>query len=316
MKAWQFTKTHKPLELIDYPEPKAGKGEVVVDIKASGLCHTDVTILDDPGWMQLIKAPVILGHECAGVIDSVGEEVTDFKVGDRVGICPIDPDTGTSIGGMVDGAYANKMVVPATEAIHLPDNVTFLQGAAATDAGMTSHHALFVVGSAKKGTKVGIVGMGGIGEFGARLAVAKGCEVYVADPKPEAQVIAKEIGVKQVFSDASEMVKVSPEVILDAAGFDTTTSHSLQAIAPFGKVVVVGMGILHSTISTWDLIMKQASIVGSMGGNAEDIKDCYKLISEGKVDPTITTITFDKIDQGLEKLRKGEVKGRLIATQD
>ena len=72
MKAWQFTKTHKPLELVDYPEPKAGNGEVVVDIKASGLCHTDVTILDDPGWMQLIKAPVILGHECAGVIDSVG----------------------------------------------------------------------------------------------------------------------------------------------------------------------------------------------------------------------------------------------------
>lgn len=316
MKAWQFTKTHEPLKLVDYPDPKADKGQVVVDIKASGLCHTDVTILDDPGWMKLVQAPVILGHECAGVIDSVGEGVTDFKVGDRVGVCPIDPDTGTSIGGMIDGAYANKMVIPATEAIHLPDNVSFLQGAAATDAGMTSHHALFVVGGAKKGTKVGIVGMGGIGELGARLALAKGCEVYVADPKPEAQQIAQKMGVKQVFSDAADMAQVAPEVILDAAGFDTTTNHSLQAIAPFGKIVVVGMGILHSTISTWDLIMKQAMVVGSMGGNADDIKDCYKLMSEGKVNPTISTTTFDQIDQGLQQLRKGNVKGRLIATQD
>lgn len=316
MKAWQFTKTHEPLKLVDYPEPKAGKGQVVVNIKASGLCHTDVTILDDPGWMKLVKAPVILGHECAGVIDSVGDGVTDFKVGDRVGVCPIDPDTGTSIGGMIDGAYANKMVIPATEAIHLPDSVSFLQGAAATDAGMTSHHALFVVGGAKKGTKVGIVGLGGIGEFGARLAIAKGCEVYVADPKPEAQKIAKAMGVKQVFADAAEMAGVAPEVILDAAGFDTTTNHALQAIAPFGKVVVVGMGILHSTISTWDLIMKQASVVGSMGGNADDIKACYQLMAEGKVNPTISTTTFDQIDQGLQQLRNGEVKGRLIATQE
>lgn len=80
--------------------------------------------------------------------------------------------------------------------------------------------------------------------------------------------------------------------------------------------MVVGMGILHSTISTWDLIMKQASVVGSMGGNADDIKDCYKLMAEGKVNPTISTTTFDQIDQGLEKLRKGEVKGHLIATQE
>lgn len=211
-------------------------GEVVVDIKASGLCHTDVTILDDPGWMNLVKAPVILGHECAGVIDSVGPDVTDFKVGDRVGVCPIDPDTGTSIGGMVDGAYANKMVIPATEAIYLPDNVSFLQGAAATDAGMTSHHALFVVGGAKEGTKVGIVGMGGIGEFGARLAVAKGCEVYVADPKPEAQKIAKELGVNGVFADAADMKDVAPEVILDAAGLTPQLIIHYKLLHRLGKL--------------------------------------------------------------------------------
>lgn len=313
MKAWKFSKTHEPLHFVDVPDPVAGPDQAVVDIKAAGLCHTDVTILDDPGWMNLVKENCILGHESAGIVSSVGDNVKDFKPGDRVGVCPIDPVTGASIGGMIDGAYAEKMAVPATELIHLPDNVSFEYGAAATDAGMTSHHALFVVGGAKKGTKVGIVGMGGIGEFGARLAVAKGCEVYVADPKESAREIAKEIGVKGVFKDAEDMAEVQPEVILDAAGFDTTTSHSLKAIAPNGKIIVVGMGILHSTISTWDLIMKKASIIGSMGGDAEDIKDCYKLMSEGKIKPTLSYTTFEQIDKGLDQLRKGNVTGRLIA---
>ena len=317
MKAWQFTKTHAPLKLVDYPEPVAKAGEVVLDIKATGLCHTDVTILDDPGWMKLVQAPVILGHECAGVVDSVGDGVTDFAVGDRVGVCPvIDADKGISIGGGIDGAYANKMVVPASALIPLPDNVSFIEGAAATDAGMTSHNALFNVGGAKPGMKVGIVGMGGIGEFGAKLAVAKGCTVYVADSKPTARQIAKEIGAVAVFADAADMKDVAPQVILDAAGFDTTTNHALQAVALHGKVVVVGMGILHSTISTWDLIMKQAQILGSMGGTKADIADCYHLMAAGKVKPTLSTIDFDQIDQGLDQLRDGKVKGRLIATQD
>ena len=178
---------------------------------------------------------------------------------------------------------------------------------------MTSHNAIFNVGGATKGTKVGIVGLGGIGEFGARLAIAKGCQVYVADPKPSAQKIAKDIGVDGVFDDVREMDDVQPEVILDAAGFDTTTNHALKAIAPQGKIVVVGMGILHSTISTWDLIMKKASLIGSNGGTAADIKECYDLMATGKVNPTMAFTTFDKIDKGLDQFRAGKVNGRLIA---
>ncbi len=316
MKAWQFHKTHEPLDLVDLPDPVAGPNQVVIKIKAAGLCHTDVTILDDPGWMKLVKPDCILGHESAGVVEAVGAAVTKFKPGDRVGVCPLDPDSGVSIGGGIDGAYAEKMVVPASQLIPLPDGVSFEYGAAATDAGMTSHHALFKVGGATAGTKVGIVGLGGIGEFGARLAVAKGCELYVADPKESARTIAQEIGAKQVFKDASEMAAVQPEVILDAAGFDTTTNHALAAVAPHGKVVVVGMGILHSTISTWDLIMKQASVVGSMGGDAGDIAECYRLMAADQLHPTLSFTSFDQIAAGLDQLRAGKVTGRLIARFD
>ncbi len=316
MQGWQFTKTHEPLRLVEVADPVAQEGQVVIDIKASGLCHTDVTIIDDPGWMNLIQPPVILGHECAGVIESVGAGVSKFKPGDRVGVCPIDPDTQVSIGGVVDGAYANKLVVPQTELIPLPDNVSFIDGAAATDAGMTSHRAIFGVGGAKPGMKVGIVGIGGIGDFGAQLAIATGCEVYAADPKPAAKKMAEAMGCKAIFDDVAEMKEVAPDLIVDFAGFDSTTSHALSVVAPGGKVVVVGMGILHSTISTWDLIMKRAQVVGSMGGDNSDIAFCYDALSQGKVKPTLATIAFNQIDAGLETLRRGEVNGRLIATQD
>jgi len=316
MQGWQFTKTHEPLQLVEVADPVAAAGQVVIDIKASGLCHTDVTIIDDPGWMDLIQPPVILGHECAGVIASVGTGVTKFKPGDRVGVCPIDPDTQVSIGGVVDGAYANKLVVPQTELIPLPDNVSFIDGAAATDAGMTSHRAIFGVGGAKVGMKVGIVGIGGIGDFGAQLAIAAGCDVYAADPKPAAKKMAEAMGCKGIFDDVSEMKDIAPDLIVDFAGFDSTTSHALSVVAPGGKVVVVGMGILHSTISTWDLIMKRAQVVGSMGGDSSDIAFCYDALSKGQVKPTLSTIDFSKIDEGLETLRQGGVTGRLIATQD
>ncbi len=293
----------------------AGQGQVVIDIKAMGLCHTDVTIVDDPGWMKLVKTPCILGHECAGIVESVGEGVKNFAPGDRVGVCPVDAVTGASLGGVLDGSYAQKLLVPASMLVPLPDQVDFINGAAATDAGMTSYHALFVAGGAASGTKVGIVGMGDIGEFGARAAVAKGCQVYVADPKPEARKIAESFGVTQTFADAADMASVAPEVIMDSAGFDVTTSHSLTAVAPGGKIVVVGMGILQTTISTWDLIMKQVSIIGSMGGTKEDIAACYQLMADGKVKPTLSAIAFEDINDGLQLLREGRVTGRLVATR-
>ncbi|GBG95457.1 alcohol dehydrogenase [Ligilactobacillus salitolerans] len=315
MQGWVFEKTHQPLELREVPEPELTADSVIVDLKASGLCHTDVTILDDPGWMKMTKPPVILGHEGAGVIAQVGADVTGWQVGDRVGICPLDPKTLVAIGGARDGAYAEKVLVPATQLIKLPDNVSFVEGAAATDAGMTSHHALFTLGGAKKGMKVGIIGVGGLGDFAVQMALAAGCEVLVADPKPEAQEIAKKLGVKKVFQDASEFKPEGPELIVDYAGFGSTTAHAVEAVKTDGTIVVVGMGILHSDISTWDLTTRRLKIFGNNGGGIEDIAEVYKFFEAGALKPTLHTIPFAKIGAGLDQLRAGKVSGRLIATQ-
>jgi D-arabinose 1-dehydrogenase-like Zn-dependent alcohol dehydrogenase len=162
----------------------------------------------------------------------------------------------------------------------LPDNVSFLEGAAATDAGMTSYHALYKAGGAKPGMKVGIIGIGGLGQFAAGMALIDGCEVYAADISPEARKLAEEMGIKEVYENAIDLAPAKCDVIVDYAGFGQTTTEALEAVNDFGKVVVVGMGILEAKINTRSLILKQAQVVGSCGGTAEDIKDVYDLSSD------------------------------------
>jgi propanol-preferring alcohol dehydrogenase len=262
-----------------------------------------------------------MGHENAGIIIEVGEGVEGFKIGDRVGVAPISEklsaETGRSwaIGYQCDGGYADKCMVPVDCLVPLPDNVSFLEGAAATDAGMTSYHALYKAGGAKPGMKVGIIGVGGLGQFAAGMALIDNCDVYACDISPEARQLAEEMGIKHVYSSALELAPAQCDVIVDFAGFGQTTADAIEAVAPGGKVVVVGMGKLESTINTRSLILKQVQVVGSCGGTSQDIKDVYGYFATGKLKPKLHAISFDEIPEGLERLHRGEVKGRLVAVR-
>ncbi|WP_299300761.1 alcohol dehydrogenase catalytic domain-containing protein [uncultured Brachybacterium sp.] len=208
MKAWQFTGTGKPLELNEVEEPTADPGEVVVDVKAAGVCHSDVAALDDEGWMALFQQglPRTMGHESAGVISQVGEGMEHWKVGDRVGLAPMMAD-GTALGyGPWDGGFGPKLRATDDNLVALPDAVSFELGAMATDAGLTAYHAIMALGGAKPGMKVGEIGLTGVAE----------------------SIIE--------FSD------LGLELVVDYAGFGTTTAQGLEALAKFGTFVQVGMG--------------------------------------------------------------------------
>ncbi|WP_156289851.1 zinc-binding dehydrogenase [Oceanobacillus salinisoli] len=313
MKGWEFTTTNEPLKLVEKPDPKATEGRVLIEVKAAGLCHSDVGALRDEKWLNIIEhTPIIMGHEVAGVIKEVGPGVTDYKVGDRVGVCPVSK-IGLGPGYGYDGGYADLVSAPAVDLVPMPEGITFAQAAAGTDAGMTSYHAMFQTGGAKPGMKVGVIGIGGLGQIAARAAVVKGIEVYAVDVSPKARELAKELGVKEVFEDVKELADIAPDLIVDYAGFGTTTAGAIDVIAPGGTVVLVGMGKLESTINTDPLILKAATLKGSVGGDVNDIAEVYKLMASGDIDPTISEITFDEIWEGLLKLERHEVAGRLVA---
>ncbi|MBY8857127.1 zinc-binding dehydrogenase [Nocardia sp. CA2R105] len=311
MRAWQFTGTGEPLDLAEVPEPVAEPGEVVLEVKAAGLCHSDVGLLEDPGWLSLLaKRPITIGHEVAGVVSEVGAGVTGWQVGDRAAICPL---TLTMPGYYRDGGFAAKATARHADLVRIPDGVSFAQAAVGTDAGMTSYRAVVTAGNITAGTRVGIIGLGGLGQIGARVAVLRGAEVFVAEVNPKLRALAEEIGAKRFVADVRDLADEKLDVIIDFAGFGTTTAAAVDIIHRDGTVVLVGMGRLEATIDTKSLITNQCRLVGSNGGDIADIESVYALIAQGGLDPIITAIEFDEIPDGLGRLHAGAVVGRLVA---
>ncbi len=314
MKAWQFTGTGKPLELNEVAEPHAGPGQVVVEVRAAGVCHSDVSTLDDPGWMALFpQLPRTMGHENAGVITEVGDGMEQWKVGDRVGLAPVMSD-GDALGyGKWDGGFAPKLLATADNLVRLPDEVSFELGAMATDAGLTAYHAMMAVGGAKAGMRVGVIGLGGLGYIGARVAALSGAEVYAAEISPETQKLADEIGLAEVADSIDAFKDKNLELIVDYAGFGTTTATAIETLGEFGTLVQVGMGRLESTINTYPLIINQLTIKGSKSGTRDDLEALYGLMRSGELNPPINLITHADIPDAIDKLRAGGVVGRFIA---
>ena len=285
MRAWQFTTTNEPLVLADIPEPSPGPGEVVLHIKAAGLCHSDVGAMTDPSWLAIIPhRPIVIGHEIAGVVASIGEGVSGIRVGARVGVCPTASAIAPGYGR--DGGFTFKHRAPAGDLVPMPDGLTFELAALGTDAGMTSYHAVVVQGALEAGDKVGIIGLGGLGQVGARVAVVNGAgEVHVAEINRAVWPLAKEIGADSVVENAAEWSGGDFDLIVDFAGFGTTTAAALKAIRLNGRVVVVGMGAPQITLDTMDVILKQAQVYGSNGGTKQDVAAVYDLLASGAIRP-------------------------------
>lgn len=314
MKGWQFTGTGEPLKLVEQETPKAKEGYVVIKVANCGLCHSDVGALDDPGWVGNIikKVPVIMGHEASGVITEVGPGVEGWKVGDRVAVCPMYTADDAGPGYGRDGGYANYTTAPQEMLVKVPDNVDLAQAAASTDAGMTSYHAVVQVGGVKKGTKVGIIGIGGLGTVGARVAIGLGAEVYAASRSENARRKIEADGAYKTAVSIAEFKDDNLDVIIDFAGFGKTLSDAVATVGFKGKVVVVGMGALEFPLNTSTLITRQLKVVGSNGGTQEDIANVLDLISKGDLTIDIQLIDFDEVPEKIDVLRERSVEKRFV----
>ena len=316
MKGWEFTGTHQPLKIVEKPDPKAKPGYVVLKTLAGGLCHSDVSALDHESWMPNFNVPVIMGHEVCGRIVEIGEGVEGYAVGDIVSVCPLYAKDGTTPGYTRDGGYGTMTTAPVEQLVKVPEGLAPAKAAAATDAGATSYHAVCTVGGVKPGMKVGIIGVGGLGQFAVRIAVVKGCEVYVATRKKEAQELALSLGAKEVKASITEFADKGLDVIIDFAGGGKTTGDAINTVAQYGKVVIVGMASDTAEINTMSMILKELKFEGSQGSTTADLKDCLDLLASGELDPVINVCSFEEIGEGIERLRRGEIKGRLVCVYE
>ncbi|MBU6240554.1 MAG: zinc-binding dehydrogenase [Acidobacteria bacterium] len=312
MKGWCFTATNEPLQLLDIDEPVPGPGEVLLDVKAAGLCHSDVGVMTDPIWMDRIGfTPLILGHEIAGVVSALGPGVDGVKIGDRVGVCP-SVGVGTP-GFQRHGGFTSKFAAKVVELVPVPDHLSLDLAALGTDAGMTAYHAMVSRGRVEAGMKVGVIGFGGLGQIGARVAVVRGAEVHVAEPNEAAWPAARAAGVADIVPDASAWAGKGFDLIVDYAGFDTTTRAAVKAVRRHGRVVLVGMARLEFTLDTMPVILSEIEFLGSAGGTPQDIAEVYELLVAGHITPTVTVIDFLDIANGLDDLRHHRITGRLVS---
>ncbi|QFS90435.1 Alcohol dehydrogenase [Mycobacterium sp. THAF192] len=209
MKAWLFTEVNEPLRLVDLPDPEPGPGQVVIDVKGAGLCHSDVGIIEGPGLPWIAKLPIVLGHEVAGVITAIGEGVAGHVIGDRITIGYLKPPPwGPGLGR--DGGYAEKTVVYADEIIPIPANVSCVQAAVASDSSATAYHAVRGVGEVTGDSVVGIIGLGGLGLAGVRFAALCGAIVYGVDINIEVFETALQLGAAEVFTDVPIWISSPP----------------------------------------------------------------------------------------------------------
>ena len=312
MKAWQLTGANEPLRRIEREDPRPGPGQAVVAVRAAGICHSDVGFVDGTLTPMLAKLPLVLGHEVAGVVAEVGPDVSDLQPGDRVAAFGDQLAPGWSI----DGGFADKFLGQVTGLMKLPDAVDFVQAATATDAGQTAYGAVMGAGKLRAGERIGIIGLGGLGLTGARVAVLAGAQVYAADPKRATWLLAKQRGVLEIVEDASDLAPFSLDVIVDFAGFGTTTADALSAVRPGGRVIQVGLGRDEATISTADLVVKALTLRGARGGRPMDFRAVIDLIAKGDLSIHASTTTFEEIPEAIERLKGGDVIGRIVALMD
>ena len=342
MKAVRMVEAGQPLEMQDNPIPSAGDEDVLVRVRAAGICHSDAHYRAGRSPMGIL--PITLGHEVAGEIDRVGSSVSTLQTGQRVclhynlscGECYYCRrgyeqfcTTVRMIGHHIDGGYAEYIVVPARNAIPLPDEISFEEGATLMCASATAFHALRK-GRVKDGETVAVLGVGGLGLSAIQLARALGAvEVYAVDIKRDKLELASEYGAIPI--DASRLDAVGEihrltkgrgvDVALEMIGLPTTMRQAIEALGMLGRAVIVGLGQAPLEVHPYQtLIGQEAEIIGSNDHLLEELPLLIDLARRKVLDTSRVvsqTIPLDagKINQRLDDLEQYTSDIRAVIVQ-
>lgn len=237
-------------------------------------------------------------------------------VGDRVAVAlishPVEhADFADAIGLGFDGGYARKVAVPVRNLVPIPDAVPFTHAAVATDSIATAYHAVVAESGAEPGATVVIIGLGGLGLNGVRIAALRGATVYGVDIDPTVFDLARSQGATDCYASITE-VPGTIDAVVDFAGVGTTTADAITAVKPGGRVVVVGLGAPEATIPTGSLITKNVQLRGSIGASIDELRQVLGLIADGALTPIVEEVAFDDLESALRRLEQGKAHGRLV----
>ncbi|NYS59624.1 NAD(P)-dependent alcohol dehydrogenase [Vreelandella salicampi] len=329
----------KPLEPLTIDRRSPRPDDVAIEILYCGVCHSDLHFAKND-W-GLTRYPVVPGHEIVGRVTSVGDDVTRFKAGDVVGVgCMVDSCRTCSAcqddveqyclngftmtygsddrqdGTMTQGGYAESIVVSEHFVLTMPEGIDLPSAAPILCAGITTYSPLRHYG-VKKGHKVGVIGMGGLGHMGVKLAKALGAEVTVftrSDAKVEE---AKRHGADHVVvsTDEAQMKAVAEtyDFMLDTVPVQHDINPYLATLKYDGTHIMVGlMDPIEPAVQGANLIFKRRVLAGSLIGGIAETQELLDFCAEHNITCDVEMIDMQNINEAFERMKKGDVHYRFV----
>jgi propanol-preferring alcohol dehydrogenase len=331
MKAWVLKKQGKvgtkPLTQEDFPIPKVRNNEIRIEIKATGICRTDLHVIE--GDLPLHKKPLIPGHQIVGIVDKTGEGVTAFKKGDRAGVAWLYSSCGNCkfctskrenlclnakfTGWDVNGGYTEFIVINADFAYHLGENHTFVEQVPFLCAGITGYRG-YRLTEIKEGERLGLFGFGPTASFILQIAKAKGIECFVVTRSKHNQNSAKKQDADWVgdYNDKFP-VKLNAAIFYPPEG--KLISYVLSLLFPGGRLILSPIYMSPIEIKDYtNLLWMERNIKSVANVTRRDGIEFLKIADDLKLKSRVELFEFDNIPETLIKVSKGEIDGTAVAT--
>jgi D-arabinose 1-dehydrogenase-like Zn-dependent alcohol dehydrogenase len=333
MKAAQISKPGADFEIVEREIPEPGAGQVRIKVQACGVCHSDV--LTKEGGLPGIQYPRVPGHEVAGIIDEVGEGVSAWQKGQRVGVGWHGGQDNTcrecrrgdfrncrnlKIPGISDdGGYQQYMVAPVEALASIPETLSDVEAAPLLCAGITTYNALRHSG-ASPGDLVAVQGIGGLGHLGIQFASKFGYKVAAIGRGPENAALAKKLGASlYIDSQSTNAVEAlqklgGARVILATAPSSKAMSELIDGLGPNGNLMVVGAAFDPIEVSPVQLIFGSRTIQGWASGTAADSEDTLRFAELSGVRPMTETYPLEKAAEAYARMMSGKAQFRVVLT--
>ncbi|MFZ0583330.1 MAG: alcohol dehydrogenase [Candidatus Acidiferrales bacterium] len=333
MKAVQVPKPGADFEIVEREIPKPAAGEVRIKVKACGICHSDM-FTKEGAWPG-IEYPRVPGHEIAGVVDELGEGVSEWKKGQRVGVGWHGGHDGTCLycrrgdfrncrnlkvpGINYDGGYQQYMVAPTDALAAIPDGLSDIDAAPLLCAGITTYHALRHAG-AGPGDVVAVQGIGGLGHLGIQFANKFGYKVAAIGRGPGNAPLAKKLGASVYIDSAAtkaaeELQKLGgAQAILATAPSSKAMSELFDGLAPNGKLLVIGADLEPVEVTPVQLIVGSRAVQGWASGVPADSEDTMRFSELTGVRAMIETYPLEKAAEAYARMMSGKAEFRVVLT--
>jgi alcohol dehydrogenase, propanol-preferring len=330
MRAVQVSRAGGPFELVEREVPEPGPGRIRIQVEACGICHSDAIVKfgEYPG----LSRPRIPGHEIAGRVDKVGEGVTEWKAGDRVGVgwhgghdfvcnfCRkglfINCERAQITGISYDGGYAEYVVVPHEAAVRVPEKLDATEAAPLLCAGVTTYNALRNSG-ARAGDTVAVQGIGGLGHLGLQFAARMGFRTIAISRGADKKQLAQQLGAHE-YLDTEKVAAAEGLQRLGGADLVLATAPNTQAIAstvgglkPRGKLLIVAAPSEPLQVNALPLLSGK-TIAGWPSGNPIDSEETVAFSVLAGVRPRVEVFKLEQAEQAFARVMENRVRFRAV----